>query len=116
VTRNRDDVTRLLCGFTQCLAEQENLLREVSFFYFTSGQADRRSSSFVTTRPLFSMRTVAAAPDITDLASFQKSFAAHGWKHRNGFETELARRITTRVTAEVSRAGDNASRQRRPRG
>ena len=58
---------------------------------------------------------VAAAPDITDLASFQKSFAAHGWKHRDGFETELARRITMRVAAELSRAGDNASRQRRPR-
>ena len=37
VTRNRDDVTRLLRGLPQCLAEQENLLRQVSFFNFDIG-------------------------------------------------------------------------------
>jgi hypothetical protein len=57
-------------------------------------------------------REVAAAPDVVDLPSFQKSFAAHGWKHGNGFETEQARRVTVTVAAELSRAGDGARRRR----
>ena len=37
VTRNGDDVTRLLRVLPQCLAEQENLLRQVSFFNLDIG-------------------------------------------------------------------------------
>ena len=44
---------------------------------------------------------VASAPEITDLASFAKSFASRGWKHRDGFETEEARTISRRVAAEL---------------
>ena len=57
---------------------------------------------------------VAAAPDITDLASFQKSFASRGWKHRDGFETEQAKNITRRVASELSRARHQARPERRP--
>jgi hypothetical protein len=45
---------------------------------------------------------VAADPAITDLASFQRSFASRGWAHTAGFETEEARRISKRVTAELT--------------
>ena len=48
-------------------------------------------------------REVAADSQITDLASFQKAFAARGWKHGAGFETEEARRISKRVATELSR-------------
>jgi hypothetical protein len=47
---------------------------------------------------------VAADPDITDPASFRKSFASHGWTHGAGFETEAAMAITRKVTAELTRA------------
>lgn len=57
---------------------------------------------------------VADAADITDLASFQKSFASRGWNHGNGFETEQAQNITRRVAAELSRAGHHAGRERQP--
>jgi hypothetical protein len=46
---------------------------------------------------------VASDPEITDLASFQKSFAARGWKHAAGFETEEAGRILKKVAAELRR-------------
>ena len=46
---------------------------------------------------------VASDPEITDLASFQTSFASRGWKHRAGFETEEAGKISKRVAAELSR-------------
>jgi len=46
---------------------------------------------------------VAASSDITDLASFQTSFALRGWKHGAGFETEEAGKISKRVAAELSR-------------
>jgi hypothetical protein len=46
---------------------------------------------------------VASDSAITDLASFQKSFAARGWKHAAGFETEEAARMAKRVAAELSR-------------
>ena len=44
---------------------------------------------------------VADAPEIKDLASFQKSFAGRGWKGAHGFETAQAREITKRVAAEL---------------
>ena len=46
---------------------------------------------------------VASDSDITDLASFQRSFASRGWKHAAGFETEEAGKMSKRVTAELSR-------------
>jgi len=46
---------------------------------------------------------VASDSEITDLASFQNSFASRGWKHAAGFETEEAGKISRRVAAEVSR-------------
>lgn len=46
---------------------------------------------------------VATASGITDVASFQESFASRGWKHLAGFETEEATRITRQVAAELSR-------------
>jgi hypothetical protein len=46
---------------------------------------------------------VAADSDITDLASFEKSFASIGRKHAAGFETEEAGKILKRVAAELSR-------------
>ena len=57
---------------------------------------------------------VAAAPDITDLASFEKSFASRGWHDGTGFETEQAKNTTRRVAAELSRAGHDAGRAVRP--
>ena len=44
---------------------------------------------------------VATDSGITDLDSFQKSFAARGWKHGAGFETSEATRITRQVAAEL---------------
>jgi hypothetical protein len=46
---------------------------------------------------------VAAASEITDVDSFQKSFATGGWRHGTGFETAEATRITRQVAAELSR-------------
>ena len=46
---------------------------------------------------------VATASEITDVASFQASFASRGWKHLAGFETGEATRITKQVAAELSR-------------
>jgi hypothetical protein len=51
---------------------------------------------------------VASDPEITNLASFQRSFASHGWKHAVGFETEEARKISKRVARELSRIEVNA--------
>jgi len=51
---------------------------------------------------------VASDPEITNLASFQRSFASHGWKHAVGFETEEARKISKRVARELSRLEVNA--------
>jgi hypothetical protein len=50
---------------------------------------------------------VASDLEITNLASFQHSFASRGWKHAAGFETEGARRISKRVAAELSRRAIN---------
>jgi hypothetical protein len=52
---------------------------------------------------------VASDSAITDLASFRNSFASRGWKHASGFETEEARKITIRVSAELSRSVRTAS-------
>ena len=57
---------------------------------------------------------VASDSEITDLASFQNSFASRGWKHRDGFETEQAQNITRRVASELSRAGHQAGPEQRP--
>lgn len=46
---------------------------------------------------------VAADSAITDLVSFQESFASRGWKHAAGLETEEARKISRRVAAELRR-------------
>jgi len=46
---------------------------------------------------------VASDSEITDLASFQKSFASSGWKRAAGFETEQAGKISKRVAAELNR-------------
>lgn len=46
---------------------------------------------------------VASDSEITDLASFQKSFAARGWKHGTRFETGDAIRVARKVAAELSR-------------
>jgi hypothetical protein len=46
---------------------------------------------------------VASDPAITDVASFQRSFATRGWTHAAGFETEEAARVSKRVTAELRR-------------
>ena len=55
---------------------------------------------------------VAADSDITDLASFVKSFASIGRKHAAGFETEEAGEILKRVAAELSRRTSNRLRNR----
>ena len=52
---------------------------------------------------------VASDPEITDLASFQNSFASRGWKHAAGFETEEAGKISKRVAAELRRREIKAS-------
>ena len=54
---------------------------------------------------------VASAPDITDFASFQKSFESRGWKHGAGLETGEAVQITRTVAAELAR---DAGLERRP--
>ena len=46
---------------------------------------------------------VASDPEITDVASFQKAFAARGWKYRTGFETGEAITISRRVADELTR-------------
>jgi hypothetical protein len=46
---------------------------------------------------------VASDPEITDLTSFQNSFALRGWKDVAGFETEEAGKVSKRVAAELSR-------------
>ena len=46
---------------------------------------------------------VASDAEITDLASFRKSFALRGWTHGAGIETEEAGRIARQVAAELSR-------------
>ena len=45
---------------------------------------------------------VASAPEIRDLASFRKSFAARGSKNADGFETEQARDVGRRVSLELA--------------
>jgi len=58
---------------------------------------------------------VAADSGIIDLASFQKLFAARGWKHGGGFETGKAITISKQVTAELSRSErDGGFERRRP--
>jgi hypothetical protein len=57
---------------------------------------------------------VADAPEIRDLASFQKAFAGRGWKGSDGFETAQAREITRRVTAELGSTSEAANGQARP--
>jgi len=57
---------------------------------------------------------VAADSGITDVASFQKSFALRGWKHRVGFETGEAIAISRRVAAELTRSEPDGSLPRRP--
>jgi len=58
---------------------------------------------------------VAADSGIIDLASFQKVFAARGWKHGNGFETGKAITISKQVTAELTRSErDGGFERRRP--
>ena len=52
---------------------------------------------------------IAADWEITDLASFQRSFASRGWKHGAGFETEEAATVSRRVAAELSRREIKAS-------
>jgi hypothetical protein len=47
---------------------------------------------------------VASDSKITDLASFEKSFASRGWKHGKGFETGDAITIAKRVSAELTGA------------
>jgi hypothetical protein len=54
---------------------------------------------------------VAADSEITDLTSFQNSFASRGWKHAAGFETEEAGKVSKRVAAELSRRKMKASLQ-----
>lgn len=44
---------------------------------------------------------VASAPDITDIASFQVWFAAHGRRGWHGFETDRAGEMTKKVMAEL---------------
>lgn len=46
---------------------------------------------------------VASDAEITDLASFRKSFALRGWTHGARIETEEAGRIARQVAAELSR-------------
>jgi hypothetical protein len=54
---------------------------------------------------------VGSAPEVRDLASFERFFATRGWKHRDGFETEEARTITRKVAAELIRAEPDAGRR-----
>jgi len=57
---------------------------------------------------------VASDSEITDLASFEKSFALHGWKHGAGFETGEAITISRRVAAELTRSVADSILPRRP--
>ena len=50
---------------------------------------------------LHHVHEVASAPEVTDLASFEKFFSARGWKNRQGFETREAKDIARRVDAEL---------------
>ena len=52
---------------------------------------------------------VASDSEITDLTSFENSFASRGWRHAAGFETEEARKISRSVAAELSRREIKAS-------
>jgi hypothetical protein len=45
---------------------------------------------------------VASAPGITDIASFQEWFAAHGRRGWHGFETDRAGEVTRKVMAELA--------------
>lgn len=54
---------------------------------------------------------VASDTQITDLASFQSSFASRGRKHSAGFETKEAARVSRSVAAELSRQDVKASRR-----
>ena len=56
---------------------------------------------------------VADAPEIRDVASFEKAFAGHGWKGAYGFETAPAREITRQVTAELRSTSEGANSQGR---
>ena len=55
---------------------------------------------------------VASDSAITDLASFQKSFATRGWKHVAGLETGEAIAIAKKVAAELTRSGDGGERRK----
>jgi hypothetical protein len=58
---------------------------------------------------------VASDSQITDLASFEKSFASRGWKYRAGFETGRAITISRRVADELTRSdSDGPDGRRRP--
>ena len=52
---------------------------------------------------------VSDAPEVRDLASFQKAFAGLGWKGSHGFETAQAKEITKRVAAELGSTSDGAN-------
>ena len=54
---------------------------------------------------------VADAPEVRDLASFQKVFAGLGWKGAQGFETAEAGDITKRVAAELGSRREAANGQ-----
>ena len=56
---------------------------------------------------------VASDSEITDLDSFEKSFASRGWKHGAGFETGEAITISKRVAAELTRPERDGSFERR---
>ena len=58
---------------------------------------------------------VADAPEIRDLASFQKAFAGRGWKGAHGFETAQAKEVRTRVAAELGSSTEAANGQDRER-
>jgi len=58
---------------------------------------------------------VASDSEITDLASFEKSFASLGWKHGAQFETGEAITLARKVTTELGRSErDGGSQRRRP--
>lgn len=56
---------------------------------------------------------VASDSEITDLASFQKSFTSRGWKHGTGFETDHAISIARKVATELSHSERDGSFERR---
>jgi hypothetical protein len=57
---------------------------------------------------------VADAPEIRDLASFEKAFAGRGWKGTHGFETRQAREVTKRVAGELATAVTRVAPSKRP--